>query len=300
VNLEQRPEVVRGLMAAAALLFVIAIIGAFTVDSDDTKLASNAGSTTTTVTGETVPGVTPTVATTAVASATTAARGKAPVTTAVTTGPPPTAARAVPDPGATKPPAAGSYEYKLTDSTGKTSTMTEKIEVKPDQAGAARRLDTYTDADGNTLTNDTAWAPDSVKVLTSHIVSTQATIDCTWNPPILVAALPLAEGKTWTSDSTCKTTVQGAQITIHRVEQMKVTGKALDQVAGTSVAVWIIEGTSTTDVSSPFGTQHAVQNVVRHFAPPRGLLTYEKTNGQSATSGQSLSSERTLQNLAPK
>jgi hypothetical protein len=295
VNLE-RPAVVRGLMAASALVFVIALIGAFTVDANDTKLASGGGTTSTTSTVETVPGVTPTVATTAAPTATTS---KATVTTKAAAGPPPTASTAVPDPGATKAPAPGNYDYAVNESGQSPRTMTEKIEAKPDENGAARRVDTYTDADGNTLTNDERWASDSIKVLSSHIVSPQATIDCTWNPPILEAALPLSVGKTWTSDSTCKTSYQGAQITVHQVSQAKVTGKSLDKVGGTSIATWIIESTDTTDVTSPFGTQHGTETAVRHFAPPKGLLTYEKTTG-TTTAGSSITSERTLQNLSPK
>ncbi len=92
--------------------------------------------------------------------------------------------------------------------------------------------------------------------------------------------------------------MQNTPITVHVTGQAKVTGKSLDKVAGTNVATWVIEATQSTDVQTAFGTQHTTSTLLQHFAPPRGIATYEKESGSAY--GQNYDSERTLQNLTPK
>ncbi len=163
----------------------------------------------------------------------------------------------------------------------------------------ARRKATYTDPQGNTLTNDEVWATASVTVPTTHIETPQGQkLDCTWKPAILVFQLPLAVGKTWSSDSTCTTSADGVQATIRQSFQSKVTGKALDKVGTTNVPTWVIEVTFTSTVTTPFGPQNASGTLVRHFASDKGLITYEKAAGKFQDTPYT--SERTLQNLAPK
>lgn len=296
MNLD-RPQIVRGLIAATAIVFVVALIGAFTVDNGGkTKLATDNSATSTTAALETTTTAAPSV-TTARGTATTAAKKATATTAASAGGPPPTVSANVPDPGPVKPPAAGKYDYAVTQN-GQSSTMTETITAKPDENGAARRTDTYTDGQGNTFTNEQAWSADGMRWLSSHIASAQGTFDCTWTPPILFYAFPLSVGKTWNIDSTCKTTVQNTPITVHVTGNAKVTGKSLDKVAGTNVATWVIEATQNTDVQTTFGTQHTTATLLGHFAPSRGLDTYEKESGSAY--GQTYNSERTLQNLTPK
>jgi hypothetical protein len=284
-------------MAAAALLLVIGIIGAFTVDSGDSKLTASSA-TTTTVAGETT---TSDVATTEPAATATTVTGGTTKTTKAGGSTATTAASAtVGDPGVTKPPAAGTYVYKFTSTADSSSNgdTEAKVEALPDQNGAARRRQTYKDGSGNTLSNDESWGGDAMKVLSSHIVSPQATVDCTWQPPILVFQLPLAVGKSWNFDSTCTTSFSGTQVTIRRNGTAKVTGKANDKVGDVTVATWVIESSGNTSVKSAFFNTETAEKTTRHFASGKGLVTYEK--GTATTAGSTAEYERTLKSLSPK
>jgi hypothetical protein len=290
VNLE-RPEVVRALAGVAALMLVVGLIGALTVDSGDaTNVSAGRRATTTTA------GASPTTVATAPPAATATTKGGATATTPKASGTPSTVAGRVPDPGATKPPRPGTYTYKTSGESS--AEVTDKIEAEPDQGGAARRKDTTTDAQGNTVTSEEAWAADSVKILSTRIVSPYLTIDCTWQPPILVAQLPLAAGTSWSSDSTCTATIQGAQATIRRIDNYKVTGKVMEKVGAVSVPVWVIESTSTTTARHPFFSQDESDHGVLHFSPPHGLVTYQKS--EATTGSSTVTSERTLLSVTPK
>jgi hypothetical protein len=295
VNLEQRPGLVRATMAAALIVFVVALIGAVTVDSDDSsKDLASSGSTSTTASADT--STTIDTGTTAPASTTT----QAPATTrplSPTTAP---GSAQVPDPGPTKPPAAGIYTYAITSSAEPSSNgnTDAKVEVLPSQNGAARRKQTFNDGQGNTLANEETWASDAMRVTTSKIVSQQATVDCTWQPPLLVLQLPLAIGKTWSTDSTCTTMVGGTQVTIKRTGQSKVIGKVVDKIGDQSVGTWIIDYTGNTTVRSAFFNTDTSEKITRHFASAQGLVTYEK--GSGTMGGSTTDYERRLQNLTPK
>jgi len=294
VNLE-RPAVVRAVMAAAAVLLVLGLIGVFTVDADDnTDLAASDRTTTTGDTGTTTTlvGIAPLlgrVTTTVAGTATTK-----PATTSTSSNAP------VPDPGPVRAPNPGTYTYNFASQADpSTNGETEsKIEVLPPLNGAARRRQTYKDGEGNTLANEETWDNGGLSVTTSHIVSPQATVDCTWKPPLLVLGFPLAIGKTFTTDSTCTTMVQGTQVTLHRQAEGKVTGKFLEKIGGTSVAVWVIESTGTTTVKSAFFNTETTEKITRRFAPGRGLITYEK--GDISANGRTSSYDRTLVSLTAK
>ncbi|MBA3652784.1 MAG: hypothetical protein H0W70_01170 [Actinobacteria bacterium] len=298
MNLE-RPEFVRALMAAAGLVLVVGLIGAFTVDSGDTRLAADrktdrsAGETTITTTGDAGA----TTLTTGAAGPTTSAAPPTTKALSATTAP---GTAAVPTPGAAKAPAPGTYTYKIAGTADPSSNgdRDAKVEALPDQGGAVGRRETYQDGSGNTLANEEAWSADAMRVSSSRIASPQGTVDCTWQPALLAFQFPLDVGKTWKTDSTCTTTVSGTQVTIHRVATSKVTGKSLDKVGDVSVPTWVIESTGTTTVRSAFFNSDVAESAVRHFAADRGLLTYEKATG--TTNGRSGDVERTLRNVNPK
>ena len=287
-----RPELVRALTAAATLVFVVGVIGAFTVESDDTNVAASrdgASSTSSTTVEST--------STTGFATATTVATGTSttrPNTTATTVAP------NVPDPGPTRPPAPGTYLYTFSNTVDPSlnGNNERKVEEVAPENGVPRRRTTQRDAQGNTLVNDEVWASDAVRVTASHIGSPQGSVDCTWQPPLLALQLPLAIGKTWKTESSCTTTVSGTQVTIRRVGESKVTGKVLDKVGDTSIAVWVIESTGTTTVRSAFYNDDTRETVNAHFASSRGLTTRETGTIEGASRKGSY--DLTLQSLTPK
>ena len=173
-----------------------------------------------------------------------------------------------------------------------------KVEELPPEAGSPRRKTTAKDAAGNTLVQDAKWSNDGIRVTASRITGGGGTVECEWQPPLLDFALPLAVGKTWTFDSTCKAMVGGAQVTIRRIGESKVTGKALDKVGDTDVATWVIERTGTTTVRSAFYNEDTKEKVTSHYAAPRGLTTSEKGEAESAS--RKVSYELTLQSLTPR
>ncbi len=166
MNLE-RPLVVRALMGASVIVLVIGLIGLATVDDDDSpaNLAAGDRTTTTAVSDTTAPSDTTTAA---VVGGTSTTASKSP-----TTRPPAStttiASARVPDPGPTKPPAAGTYMYKFVyaDDPSRNSDITLQVEVQPDQAGVPRRKETYPDGQGNNLSNDVTYASDGVRITVS-------------------------------------------------------------------------------------------------------------------------------------
>lgn len=282
-------------MGTAAIVLAVGLVGAFTVDADDDKPASLAvRDDATTTTAETVPvdespviGVTTTLLLTN--ASTTSTRPPATTTTIK-----------IPDPGPTKPPAPGAYGYKFVYATdpSRNADITEQISAQPDQNGVHYRKETYPDGQGNTLTNDVAYAADAVRLTMSHIASAQTSIDCGWTPPIVLFLLPLAVGKTWSYDSKCSATVSGAQATVQKKGDNKVIGKSLDTIGNVAVRTWVIEEHTITSVSHPFFNTTRDAVVTRHWAPDYGLITFEKEVGK--TNGQDYTTERTLQNVKPR
>lgn len=287
----------RALLGAVAIVLVVGLIGAFTVDSGDDASASVAARGQTTTTDQAAIDESPAIGdvsatTTTVLVKSTTTKPAAPTTTI--------ASKDVADPGPMKPPAVGTYTYKFVyaDDPSKNANITQQYEAQPDQNGAVRRKETYPDGQGNKLTNDVSYGADGVRIHASHIVATQATIDCAWSPPILVFLVPLSIGKTWGYESSCTTSASGAQVTVKRKGDDKVTGKALDIVGNTSVRTWVIEEHVVTTVTSAFGPTSRDAVVTRHWSPDYGLITFEKESG--TTNGQKYLTERTLQDVKPK
>ena len=291
----ERPLLVRALGAIASIVFVAAVIGAFTVDdgnggakvaASDRTTTSTTGDVTSTSLDEGNPAsdaTSTTAATVSSVKATTTTKPSAPVA----------------DPGPAKPPAPGTYHYKFANpqDTSKNMDTTEVIESQPDQNGAARRKETYPDGQGNNLSNEVAYAADGVRVFASHIVSAQGTVDCTWNPPILEYAVPLSVNKTWSYDSKCTTTAAGAEVTVERKGDDKVTGKTVDLLGTTSVRTWVIEEHVITTVTSVFFSTKIDAMVTRHWSPDYGLVTFEHESGKN--NSQEYVTERTLQSVKP-
>jgi hypothetical protein len=295
------PAVRRGLLGAAGTVLVVAIIGAFTVDSGGSggKVAANQRTTTTAALS---PGETTALAgsdTTIAAASATTVKG-ATTTTAKATSTVPSAQ--VPNPGAAKPPAIGTYTYNVTstgaDNKPSHSTSTIKVATDPNKGSAVGRQATQADPSGAEVTYHELWASNGVTMPSVHISSAQASFDCAWQPPILEFKFPMTTGTTWSFDSTCSSTVQGTKVTLHQTGTVKVTGKALDKIGTVSVPTWILDVNLTSVITSAFFNQTITTTGTRHFSPERGILTYQ--NITATNNGQSTKSEQTLQDVTPK
>ena len=281
-------------MIAAAAVLLVSLIGLFTIDESDSSLAATTDRTTTTETapaGDDNPAF---VDTTVAGSATTAAPS------ATTRPQSSTTIANVPDPGATRPPAPGVYVYAFTTAADPSANGDRdfKIESLPAENGAPAAPGDVSEAQNSTVTQEQTWAADAVRMTRTQIVAPQATVDCTWKPPLVVVRLPLTVGKTWTSDSTCTTMAQGVQVTIRQATTSKVTGKFLDKVGNVSVPTWVIESTGTASAKTPFGNVDTAVTSLTRFAADRGLVTYDKEVGKGPTS--SYERERLLKSFSPR
>jgi hypothetical protein len=286
---------VRALGAIAMLTLVGAVIGKITIDNDNggSNLAADRRATTSTTAADTGTTVSeadegnPAVG--GDTSSTVATKSSTTTTRAGTAN--------IPDPGPTKPPAAGTYRYKLADpnDTSRSSENTYVVAVQPDQNGAHVRKETYQSGQG-TAENVVAYAGDAVRILTSHLGG-QTPVDCTWAPPITQYALPFALNKAWSSDSKCTATVSGGKTTVERKVDDKVTGKAVDIIGNTSVRVWVVQEHSITTINNPFFSLKIDDTLTRHWSPDFGLVTFE--HDEQTVNGGTDVSERTLQNLKP-
>lgn len=283
------PLIRRIIALTATVLFFVGVFGAFAVGDSESgdDVPSDGGDTSLLMTEDTAAGagdgaVPSGEAPAAGGSATTApaagpAKGPA-VTAAPST---PVASCPYAPSSAVKPPAAGTYRYdrKITEGEDTEEKQADvKFEAACTEGGVTRQKMVVKEEQG-TFTNTLAWTADGVRLELTHLESSFGTYDCDWAPDSLEIALPLAAGKTWTLDSTCTANVefrgQPMAITIHRTGQFKVTGQKKEDIGGSSVTVWVVEGTSVVETSGGFNQRQESQSLA-HLAPDHGLRVYTK------------------------
>ncbi|HVE93701.1 MAG TPA: hypothetical protein VNB24_02185 [Acidimicrobiales bacterium] len=298
---EISPQLRRGLVALAAVLLFAGAVGAAMLANNDDKpdIVAGPGASTTLVDGvDTTSVLTPDGS-----SATTVApSGRGTVTTSkpktpVTTAAPPATAPASADPGPAKPTPLGQYRYAMTytDSEGtKKGEQVVNVESGPSGGGVTRRVVTRP-VEGRTTKSTDAWSSDSLKQERVEITIGAQSIECDWQPDVLLAPLPLSTGAVWTADSSC-TVANGAKLELHH--DSKVTGRAATTVGGQQVNVWVIETKLRLKIATPFGNETEESDVITHFDPTRGIDVFESAKNRSSSRGES-TLDRRLLNLNP-
>ena len=204
------------------------------------------------------------------------------------------------------PPTAGNYPYRLTtdgpDGRSERETTTVVSDVARNAGEVLQRIKLETDQ--GVLDNDIAWRSDSVLVLKTVIEIGGQRLDCDWNPDLLQAALPMAVGKAWRSDSSCTTTAFGQQMTIRSSGSASVVRSERVSVGGETVDTWVIEGTARNEVKGQTVNQVVDTKSTTWFAPAIGMVVREvgtsRSSGGPGQAPQERTSEMVLLSTTPR
>lgn len=204
------------------------------------------------------------------------------------------------------PPKAGNYPYRLTTNgpNGRSERETTTVVTDVGRNGGEVLQRIKLETEQGTLDNDIVWRSDSVVVLKTVIEAGGQRIDCDWNPDLVQAALPMAVGKTWKSDSSCATTAFGQQMTIKSTGSASVVRTERVKVGGQDVDAWVIESTARNEVKSQAVNQVVDTKSTTWFAPAIGMVVREvatsRTSGGPGQAPQERTSEMVLLSTAPR
>jgi hypothetical protein len=296
-----------GFIAAVdALLLAVGVVGVVTVGSGGSPSAAtvSAGATTTTAavaaTVATVPAA-PAAATAAPAGG--AAATAKPKKGAATVTPAQGAAAA--STGAFHPPKDGSYRRKLhTESDGmekKTSdselTLTYTT-VKSSPAETEQKVAIKSDKANMSGDSSFLWRPDGVFARVG--AASGGKVTCT-PAEQTVMKLPLAVGVTWTNIVDCTFDTGQGSGSSHSETMQKVVGSKTVQVAGRSVQVWEIAGTSTNKGSFGGRSSEGTGTSTQLFSAEHGLAVHEETTSKGDAGGLTFTAKSVsdLLNLDP-
>ncbi len=181
--------------------------------------------------------------------------------------------------GAAVVPAAGTYRYQVTVTSGAETSVQEEqrvIEIlSGDQSTAVVQLSAVLAGENQVSVLD--WSPAGAFVRSTRIEDASGpSRDCTWSPAFAEFG-PLAAGSSWTLDSMCRTPVGGIDTTFTVTGSGRVAGEAsVVDPAGVSRRVWQIERDRTTTIEAAFGsrtvTQQAREQGTILFDPNRGIV----------------------------
>ncbi|HUQ40340.1 MAG TPA: hypothetical protein VM030_09305 [Acidimicrobiales bacterium] len=305
------PVLPRVLAALSALLLLVGVIGAATIDeSDDAQTVATADlTTTTTVAGDGGQGLGAPVDSPSSVPAATQPSAGAPVTTvpprqAGTTTTKPAAATG--DPGQPVSPKLGTYRYRTT-SGDETKETTVKIAKDPEQAAGEDRFVVRVGEGGREQSVYTARRSDGIYVRKMTFPSPSGgSVDCDWEPDLLEMKFPLKAGAAWRAESTCNTTFNGEKATFHMVENTKVVGPQRAKIGGQEIDVWGMESTSTMTVDTtyqgrPFHLVYDTKGTSQYSARHGVNVKSDTQNTISGFGGEQKSqTQRELLSLTPQ
>lgn len=208
--------------------------------------------------------------------------------------------------GLPTPPKAGSYPYRLktTNAEGTQERDTSAVVTDVSRNGPEVRQRLKIETEQGVLDNDLSWGPERVLVLRTVIEAGGQKIDCDWNPDMVQAALPMASGSTWQSDSSCSTTAFGQPMTVRNVNSSRIVRSERVQVGAEALHAWVVESTTRTEIKSQAINQVVDGKTTTWFAPAIGMIV--KQSGSSTSSGapgqapQQRSSELVLLSTTPR
>lgn len=213
----------------------------------------------------------------------------------------PTTVAASPQP-AVAPPAVGTYRYRL-DAGGADPEEVRTVVTDPGGEGLRREVDV--DSGRGRVRSLLVWSPQAVVAERSTFLTDAGEFECVWQPAIVELPQPLAQGASWSVDSSCETTIDGGPGRIRREARREVTGTERVQVGEATVEVWVVTGTERTTVElgprdAPSLTQ-AVESVLEIAFDPRLGLDVSTTTGSRTvgTTDPPLVRTRTLLSLEP-
>ena len=293
---------------ATAALFLASAVGVATIDRDDDVAdVATSNDTTTTTTGgiSLTPGPSDTPGVPGATTGSTSAPASTPTTrrTAGPGGTTPTTADAslgaAQDPGATVPPKAGTYRQRVTMQ-GEAKESTLKV-VDVSRSGNTTTQRISFESDQGPIDNDVIWQPNALVVTKSRFTFGSSTAECDWEPDMQEYAFPLARGTTFSVDSRCTITVQGAVVNVRRTATSKIVELQRVKVAGTVVDTWVIDQTEKVETSGGFAST-SESTGKEWFSPKHGLGVRSSARGTSTNpfGKQDVTVETELLDLAPR
>lgn len=203
------------------------------------------------------------------------------------------------DPGPLSPPRPGTYQYGVRTGDGQQSEHDVKIEEAPAVKGnTSRRVSGA--RGGLDSTSTLVFEPGRVIVTETTFRYNGNEGRCDWDPDLLQSKLPLAQGSSWSSKSSCTVTGFGATpITVVAELSSKVVGLERRKVAGQVLDLWIVETASHYEFSGA-----VIDATSKDWVSPRhGLIVRTEASGSGrgpqGGSGQgSYTSE--IKNLDPR
>ena len=308
------------LAVAAVVLVLGGVIAAVTAGDDDTVEAAGDSTTTTAAAGDPAGGDEAVVSD---AGSDTTTPGEAPAadtpgaptdtpgqTTVPGADPAPTVTAPADlgtpkDPGPTNAPRPGIYRYAVEGEGGMpgserqsgggegTTTVTDRS-----RSGGVVKQSITLAGQGFDSTSDVEWHADRVLVTRSEFTYGGSTGECDWSPDYVQAVLPLAEGATWKSESSCTVTGFGVPVVVNRSTSNTVTGLVRKPIAGRVLDVWAIR--SVDDITFAGTTIHSEST--SWFSPPLGLIVASEgtASGSDGTSSGDGSFSTELLNIDPE
>lgn len=164
------------------------------------------------------------------------------------------------DPGPVSPPRAGAYPVRVTTN-GVPSEGTLTI-----AADGTQRVDF-----GTNRVARLRWTPTGGQLLRTG--EAKGDNSCWWNPTPMFIPSVLKEGRTWSSDVTCVTSLGSDTLTIRRQETAKVTRRVRTQIGTERLDAWLIERRIVT-TSRGMTTSVMEEATTELFAPRIGLNVY--------------------------
>lgn len=197
-------------------------------------------------------------------------------------------------PPSTRPPAPGSYPYRLVKDGHEEETRTTVRALGG--RGEAVLQSISIDNEVERRTDEVAWRPGGLFILRSTFP--EGDEPCDWEPDLLEIDLPLDEGLRWSGEGSCTTILGGSRWRVERRTRAHVTGSHAIRVAGERVRAWTIEQTGALRMAQLEGVGLVVTEDWERrlaFSPAHGLVvrssgsyTLDRGGGPDRTgSGQS-------------
>ena len=181
------------------------------------------------------------------------------------------------EPQAAAPPKAGAYDYRVVTDSGDESTMTTTIEdVSEEQGRVTKRVkSSRPNFDMESLV---VFEPGRV-VVTETTFRVQGNAGrCDWEPDLLQTVLPLKQGATWSSESSCTMTFGATPVTVKAQSSSKVTGLERRLIAGQVLDLWIVESSERYE----FGGGVVEATTKNWISPPHGMIVRTEAQGSGA------------------
>jgi hypothetical protein len=176
-----------------------------------------------------------------------------------------TAVGAVADirPGVLHRPAPGTYAIRVVEG-GTTTDGTLTVDAEQWQrrvVGGDRRVELL------------VWALPGATLASSGEPGTDGA--CDWDHQVLEVPTDLAEGRAWSSQTACSSTISGRAVRIERLETAEVRTRARTQLGGSPIDTWVIDRRVVVSIQGTGISTITDATSTELFAPDLGLSVFQ-------------------------